>query len=285
MAHVARWDVIWMAVEKGLAALYFFHPLVRHALARRDDARERACDRLVVMIGGVDRRRYARDLLEVVRLGLNHVGAPAMADPGGARRLRRRLESILGPADDVGSTRVAAVAVVVAGLFLLPVAGTAAEGGRAAPVAATAPTDAMVERGLEWRDPLPAGRLTWAWGPGRDPFSGARVQHRGVDLAAPRGTPVGAAGPARVVVATASWAESPTSGTVVVLDHGDGWLTLYAHLDRVVVAAGDRVAAGAPIGEVGSTGRSTGPHLHFEVRHDGVAVDPATVIPGWADGH
>ncbi len=95
--------------------------------------------------------------------------------------------------------------------------------------------------------------------------------HSGIDLAAPQGTPVMAAlpGSVHVVVSPAGY------GLHILMDHGDGLSTLYGHLSRTVVIDGDRVAAGVLIGAVGSTGNSTGPHLHFEIRRDGVTEDPA----------
>ena len=94
--------------------------------------------------------------------------------------------------------------------------------------------------------------------------------HSGIDLAAARGTPVVATLPGIVTVIV-----SPTGyGLHVVIDHGGGLSSLYGHLDTVVVASGDVVTAGQVIGTVGSTGNATGPHLHFEIRRDGIAEDP-----------
>jgi murein DD-endopeptidase MepM/ murein hydrolase activator NlpD len=93
--------------------------------------------------------------------------------------------------------------------------------------------------------------------------------HSGIDLAAPSGTPVRAtlAGVARVVVSSTGY------GLHVVLDHGDGLSSLYAHLGAVGVVDGAAVTAGEVIGAVGSSGNSTGPHLHFEIRRDGLPED------------
>lgn len=94
--------------------------------------------------------------------------------------------------------------------------------------------------------------------------------HTGIDLAVAAGTPVHAAldGIAHVVVSATGF------GLHVILDHGDGLTTLYGHLESVLVMDGDVVSAGDVIGLAGSTGNSTGPHLHFEVRRDGIAEDP-----------
>ncbi len=94
--------------------------------------------------------------------------------------------------------------------------------------------------------------------------------HAGIDLPASRGTPVRAARGGRVVYA----APGGSFGLLVVIAHGHGVRTFYAHLSRIAVAVGDRVSSGAPIGRVGTTGHSTGPHLHFEVRVRGASVDP-----------
>ena len=99
------------------------------------------------------------------------------------------------------------------------------------------------------------------------------VQHAGVDLALPANTPIRAAAAGTVV--SSGWAY-PGYGISVVIDHGNGYLTHYAHQNRAVVQVGDKVAAGEVIGYEGSTGDATGPHLHFEV-HQGMwhQVDPA----------
>jgi murein DD-endopeptidase MepM/ murein hydrolase activator NlpD len=119
------------------------------------------------------------------------------------------------------------------------------------------------------------GRLVTAHGAWRDYLDPAgqvvsHAQHAGVDLAAAGGTPI-LASAAGVVAFAGRWR---IRGNVVVLDHGVGVHSLYAHAAEHLVAAGQRVAQGQPIARVGSTGLSTGPHLHWEVRAGGVAVEP-----------
>jgi murein DD-endopeptidase MepM/ murein hydrolase activator NlpD len=94
--------------------------------------------------------------------------------------------------------------------------------------------------------------------------------HAGVDLAAARGTPVVATLPgiATVVLSATGY------GVHVIVDHGGGLASLYGHLDTVAITSGAYVMAGQVIGTVGATGNATGPHLHFEIRRDGVAEDP-----------
>jgi murein DD-endopeptidase MepM/ murein hydrolase activator NlpD len=103
-----------------------------------------------------------------------------------------------------------------------------------------------------------------------DPFSGRGAMHAGIDLAGRHGEPVRASAAGRVVRAERFGAY----GLAVDIDHGHGIMTRYAHLSRIDVRAGDRVAMGERIGGMGSTGRSTGTHLHYEVRIDGEAVNP-----------
>ncbi len=101
--------------------------------------------------------------------------------------------------------------------------------------------------------------------------------HRGLDIAPPYGTPVRAAAAGVVVQASAGW--NGGYGTMVVIDHGNGFRTLYAHLSRLDVSVGEAVEQGEVIGAVGRTGIATGPHLHFEVHRGGVPINPLSVLP------
>jgi murein DD-endopeptidase MepM/ murein hydrolase activator NlpD len=121
------------------------------------------------------------------------------------------------------------------------------------------------------RQPLPGPLdVTSSFGFRIDPFLGRPALHSGLDLRGDRGDPVRAAAAGRVVFA----GPAGGYGNLVEIDHGAGLATRYGHLSRIAVEEGQWVDAGAFLGEIGSTGRSTGPHLHYEVRVDGVAVDP-----------
>jgi murein DD-endopeptidase MepM/ murein hydrolase activator NlpD len=106
------------------------------------------------------------------------------------------------------------------------------------------------------------------------PMEGVGTEHPGIDIAVPTGSYIRAAGPARVVEA----AQDPVYGLYLILDHGEGYRTLYAHASILLARAGDVVQRGEVIGLTGSTGRSTAPHLHFEILRDGEPIDPLTLV-------
>lgn len=100
--------------------------------------------------------------------------------------------------------------------------------------------------------------------------------HKGIDIRADVGTPVYAARSGKVIYASN---ELSGFGNCIIIQHDPVWTTFYAHNDRNLVRAGDVVQCGQQIAEVGQTGRATGPHLHFEIRHDGTALDPHPMLP------
>jgi len=109
-----------------------------------------------------------------------------------------------------------------------------------------------------------AGRITSHYGGRHDEF------HHGLDIAAPLGSPIRAVANGQITFA--GW--RPIYGQTVIINHDDGRKTLYGHASRILVRKGQQVAAGKVIAEIGSTGRSTGPHLHFEIYEQGRTVDP-----------
>ncbi|MEN3749461.1 M23 family metallopeptidase [Sphingomonas sp. HF-S3] len=128
------------------------------------------------------------------------------------------------------------------------------------------------------RTPVDSARITSQFGMRTHPILGYQKMHRGTDFAAPTGTPIYASGSATVEFAGMKGA----NGNFVRLRHDNGWETLYLHMNRILpgVEAGAHVSQGQQIGEIGTTGRSTGPHLHYEVHIDGQPVDPLSIETG-----
>jgi murein DD-endopeptidase MepM/ murein hydrolase activator NlpD len=125
-----------------------------------------------------------------------------------------------------------------------------------------------------FRFPLRSFRLTSAFGFRENPVTGNLRLHQGLDLAAPEGTEVFAA---RDGIVT-EIGDDPVYGIYIVLSHGENWASLYGHLQRVETTLRSAVQSGNLIGRVGSTGQSTGPHLHFELRQNGRAQDPGKLL-------
>lgn len=123
---------------------------------------------------------------------------------------------------------------------------------------------------------IPSGRptfnpvITSHYGYRRDPFNGGGAMHSGIDFRGPHGAPILAAANGRV--SHAGWRSG--YGKCVEIDHGNGLVTRYAHLSRISVAQGQKIGKGEKLGGMGSTGRSTATHLHFEVRMNGKAINP-----------
>lgn len=117
-------------------------------------------------------------------------------------------------------------------------------------------------------------RLSSHFGPRADPFTGARSNHTGIDMACPTGTPILATASGTITYS----GTSPVFGYYVIINHGNGYQSLYGHMSKILVKKGQWVSQGTRIGLVGSTGYSTGPHLHFTVFKNGKLVDPLTLI-------
>ena len=250
LAHIARHDPLWLVASGVIECLFFFQPLARLARRRMQECAEYLCDDQAARYtgGGL---ALARCLVEVARwpqLRRQPVAVAGVA--GSASALERRVRRLL---DGLWATQVEAPrwwwAFLLAGVLV--VVGCAGPGVSAQK--APAPLVWPVE-----------GRVTQS-------YSG---EHRALDIGAVEGAPVAAA--AGGVVAVARWDD--VFGNMVILDHGNGLRTFYSKLSGYHVRVGDEVVVGQSIGRVGSTGASTGPHLHFEVRREGERIDPLMLL-------
>lgn len=134
--------------------------------------------------------------------------------------------------------------------------------------------DSANRRFLPTLAPIVDGWFSSNFGYRIDPFTGLQSFHEGIDFPAEPGTPVVAAASGKVVAA----GRHPQYGKILAIDHGNGLVSRYAHASQVHVGEGDLVVRGQRVAAVGSTGRSTGPHLHFEVRLNGVPQNPARFL-------
>jgi murein DD-endopeptidase MepM/ murein hydrolase activator NlpD len=122
--------------------------------------------------------------------------------------------------------------------------------------------------------PVGAGAISSYFGQRMDPFTGEEGFHKGLDFAGTAGEPVMA-----VAAGIVTWAgERSGYGTLVEINHGNGYITRYAHNESTLVTVGQSVSRGEHIALMGSTGHSTGPHVHFEVLHNGTQIDPLIFV-------
>lgn len=145
-------------------------------------------------------------------------------------------------------------------------------------VESTLMTDKIQSKLLPTSQPVNVAYNASSFGWRLDPFTGRSAMHEGIDFAAPIGTPIVAAAGGVVTVAEFH----PQYGNMLEIDHGNDVITRYAHTSRILVHVGDIVRRGQRVADIGTTGRSTGPHLHFEVRIKGVAQDPRKFLAAGA---
>lgn len=286
-AHVRRWDDLTLRFQLVISTLWFFNPLAWRAAAAMRRESERACDELVLARGDLSPVTYARSIIAVLRLGLagDTVHAPGLG--GRLETEKTRLERILkmrhSTRHPARSLYPAPVAAAFA-LFLLPMAEFEPPRESPATPATVETAERLADRGpqeIVLANPVPGSRVTARFGPMTNPFTGDPADHSGIDLAGPAGVPVLAPADGTVEVATGEYSGGAAYGTVLIIDHGAGVKTLFAHLGRLTVERGARVRRGEQVAEQGATGKVTGPHVHFEVWIDGEVRDPAELVADW----
>jgi murein DD-endopeptidase MepM/ murein hydrolase activator NlpD len=283
MAHIKRWDDLQLILQLIVSVLYFFNPVAWLAAGRMREESERICDALVLSHGALAPATYGRSMLAVVRLGFPSEAGPMPALANSKKRLQMRIESIMKM--KAAATRRLRVAYALPtafalGVFLLPMASGARSDVAAEAEVAAPPQEAEVVLA----NPLPGSRVSATWGPMINPFTGKQAHHRGIDLVGRAGAQIHAAGDGLVEEATTEYSGGTDHGTVVVLDHGAGIKTFYSHLGGLAVREGQRVSQGDVLGTQGVTGKTTGPHLHFEVWVNGEYADPALYVADWRTG-
>jgi murein DD-endopeptidase MepM/ murein hydrolase activator NlpD len=274
LTHLRRHDPLWMAASIASQTLLWFNPAMRKLGERLTWAQELSCDRHV-LDGRPPRQRqaYAAALVSQLKLQQRAFG-PALAFGGfSAISLTARVLLIRqGGARGLDALGRCAVAAGFAGVFAASLVLQPAFAWR---IPDAAPLADPVR--VEWRAPLEHLRVSSFFGV-VSPLVPAG--HHGIDFSARTGTPVMASADGRVVGSTDLDAGGAKYGKTIEIAHANGLRSFYAHLDRRLVAVGDIVRAGQQIGMSGATGKVTGPHLHFEVRHEGQSVNPESVLAG-----
>jgi len=298
LTHLRRRDHLWQHAGALLQVVQWFVPAMSSLRERLEWAQELGCDQAVLARRpAAERRHYAAALLAqlAVQAQAGHAAplrgvSPAASLAFGTRGAQAVAERIC-LIRDAHKTPRAPLAGAAALLLLPALCGAAVlvqprfaphdadaqarpmpAAGADAPAAVSTPAPAPAP---EWQAPLAQLRVNSEFGsinrPGGKP-------HGGIDLRARRGTAVLAPADGRVAVSTDAYEGGARYGKVIVIDHGGGMRTLYAHLDSLGVREGDIVWTGQRVAVSGATGKVTGPHLHYEVWRNGVQVDPRGVL-------
>ena len=258
--HIDRCDPWYFAILAWLDAAFWFNPWLRRQTARCRLAAEVAVDDAVLRHAPERRRLYASALIETLKLNAQPAPAnAALVSLQGEHKMR--LNRILRPQPPSKGRmfRMVLIAALAVPFGTVQWAFADEAAGRSVSLSIV---------------PL-KGKVTSRFGELPNKRNRRTRNHTGIDIKAKRGTPVVAAAAGRVKSARFS---KSGYGNLVILEHGDGVATRYAHLSTFDVKAGDVVRAGQRIARVGSTGLSTGPHLHFEVVVNGEVIDPETVL-------
>ena len=253
--HLRRGDLIWRRVERLLCDVLAFSPFSWIARWRLEDLRELGCDSAAVLLSQSP-RLYAETLL--LAASCQQAPYPTTAfNPKGPSPMKRRIQSIAEPKIRKPA-RLAGLTVMAVAMFPFAVAqmvpGDVAEASYTHPVL------------------LDGYKMTSGFGMRPDPFTDQQRYHRGVDISGKEGTAIFAPASGEVLFA----GQKAGYGNMVDVAVSGDTVLRFAQLNSVSVEEGERVSAGQSIATLGSSGRSTGPHLHFEVIVEGVPVDPAT---------
>ena len=274
LTHLRRNDPLWMAASIAAQTALWFNPAVRKLGERLTWAQELSCDQQVLAGRPQPQRKaYAAALVGQLTLQRGAFGAALAFGGISATSLTARMLLIRqGGALALGGLGRGSVIVGFAAVFAASLA--------LQPAFAWRVPDALsvsMPVAIAWRAPVEHPRVSSFFGV----VSPLRPNgHHGIDFVAKAGTAVMAAADGQVVSSTDLDAGGAKYGKTIQIAHANGLRSVYAHLDRRLVAQGDVVKAGQPIGLSGATGKVTGPHLHFEVRDGARTMNPATVLTG-----
>ncbi|MBN1350961.1 peptidoglycan DD-metalloendopeptidase family protein [candidate division KSB1 bacterium] len=283
MAHIKRFDDVWIKLQNLIQIIYFFNPFVWIANNRINLSRECICDSMVVSSRKMSARAYGTGLMSVLKLNLS--GSSGYGWLPGFGSERKRLITRISHLKGARSMKkvdflLLYASLLILGIVLLPMAGCDRVQNPESEKEMQENASLLRSNTLpEFVSPLQsAQRITSRFGKQHDPFTDRSFFHNGIDIAAEIGTEVFAIADGKVIQAVSDYEENNGYGKNIILMHSNGFQSRYCHLDSVLVAAGQLVEAGEPVGTVGTTGRSTAPHLHLEIRVNDELKDPQEFI-------
>lgn len=274
-AHLARHDDECGLILRVLLCVCWTSPFAHALFAHWSQSTELRCDMAVTAERSPDRRKaYANTLIEALHIMAGRVRQHPTAtfSTPRIRNEQMRLKHIMAGTRPAFKRARDQALLGVSAIWLASVG--------AMTLSNTARADPGVDK-TAWNsvtNDIVSGKLTARFGASPDPFNTGKTRnHYGIDIAAPLGTPIYAPATGWIREATPLYDGKPNYGTVVVLETDGGVTTLFSHLDSFEVRVGQRVWKGDQIATVGSSGKSTGPHVHIETYRDGERVDPMTV--------
>lgn len=260
-AHIKRNDFIKFIMLRLVKALFFFSPVVLLLIKEILEREETETDLTAMRLFSITPSAFGKTILHTIRTS-NPVRYPVPAlRKSTKRRLKMRLEGLF-PNSQTTKRKWIRTSVLSSLLILMVVNFPSA-----ATLENTSSESAFII-------PVASGKLTLPYGQATHPITKKQFMHKGIDLAAPMSTTIVA--PAKGQVTKIDYNDA--QGHFMIMRHDDGYTTLYSHLSEVMVSQDSTVEQGDAIAKVGNSGRSTGPHLHFEVHKDNETIDPLTVI-------
>ncbi len=271
LMHIKRNDhrITWAVM--CVSALFCINPFIRRFANNYIVAMEFNCDADVLQNTNTCKKEYAASFLACLKLGKPTFSGLGVAGFGDQHKKSNNSKSTVNKARLqlilAGKNKQTAVAQYI---FIFTVLCVSILTN-----IAFASLDSTKSNNSDWLAPLAQYKITSTFGVSH--VSTAHIKHAGIDLLAPHGTNVTAANAGTIVLADSTTLNS-SYGKVVIIEHSNGYSSMYAHLSAISVAVGDSIKLGESLGEVGSSGASRRSHLHFELRKDGMPTDPTTLI-------
>ncbi len=282
-AHIKRYDDIWLKLQYLIQVIYFFNPLVWYTNLRLNQSREILCDQMVLKNSALSRKQYGMGLIQVLKFNVAASNRIALLPEFGrnSQFIKNRLQQISRGRLMKTNNTIIRVGVLLLGLLVLPMAvylpQVSAETPMPESVSKAEPSSISASQ-TEFVLPLETGRISADYGDQIDPFTQKKRFHSGIDIKSPKETSILASADGTVITVVTQYTINNGRGRYVVIQHENNVQTLYSHMQDVNVTLGQTVKTGEKIGSVGTTGKSTGPHLHFEILINNENVNPAEYV-------